>query len=324
MSEIPPPDMIEGTAFDYELVVSRDSPIGSRTKNDSAHSIPVYFDGFRNKFYLSLSEEDDDYYREIRRAERGTLIDSYFGHEMLEYPQNDPRYGLDFPVHKLLEIPGVVADQFILKKGVREYWRFRFFKENVEDVSSFLLNRSSNSGESSGTRLMLEYLGKPRSLRNYLKQMNYGRRVSVVTLLEKIDDKYIQTAPHYKYPFTFLYKAPNFGQGFSVTVRISKGKISNSGLIKEQKEIRGDTSIITEEKRDSVMDSAYLDFDKKFFLPFIGMQCDYDGRLSTTTAIIDSFKMPQFLPVIRDINKKEKGLIKFIIQSVETYYDPQH
>ncbi len=315
-------DLIPEIQFDYELVFSRNSPIGTFLPGDLNKSIPVYYNTFKNRFYASLNNADTDYYVEIKNAPKELLMKGQYGQEVLEYPETGSMYHLDHPVYRLLEIPGVVADQFVLKLGRREIWRFQFFKENLEEVSSLLINRFEEVTDKSQDDPRIEYLGKPTKLSEYLDKYHYRRKVIFLRFTEEITEKYFEIAPQYAHPFVFKFKSPDMGEGFSRVIRSSTGKIEPRGMLGNQAYIRVGNTIITEDTRVGGTEIGFLDFKKNYLPPFCAGYSWYDGNESHTAVLMDDEMVQWFLLKMGEANKSGALPIKFILDKVQTYYEP--
>ncbi|MDA8055088.1 MAG: hypothetical protein M0Z77_05480 [Thermoplasmatales archaeon] len=308
--------------YDHEIIFSRDSQVGPGMSGRESSSFPVFYDHLKKTFYLSISDQDREYYNLIKNAPKESIITSRIGPEFFEY-SNVRLENVKRLVTDLNGIGGVKGDAFSLCRGRKEYWRFLFPREKLADVSDFVLDAmDERSRMGQPFSLGIEYLGRPHSLSWYLREYGYARKVVSVEILEVLSDEYLGNAPHYNSPFHFDLKTPDFGDGTVRYIRFSGKTCESGGYITDQLLIRDGKEVVTEDVRKGPVVSGYFDFKNSVFVPTLWYSCDYDGRESVGTYILDRIYLDRLLRRIKEINDSSRGLVNLVVSGVETFYEP--
>jgi hypothetical protein len=313
--------------YDYELIISRESPVLWENLELLPYSIPAYYDVIEDTFYLNFTKADLEHFLIISESEKEKLISTKMGPEFLAYPESDIRKKLKFSTNKLFWMPGVKGQLFSLHFGKRAYWRFLFFKEQFYQVSDFLLNTTEERKNIENAELQIDYLGAAHDLQWYLKKYRYGREVIRLKILEKLSEEYLKNVPHYSHPFHFDRKSPDFGNGIVSTIRFSNGKCESKGSLKNQILIRDGETIVTEDTRIGFSNVGFsnvelLEFKNRVFVPLLESHCDYNGIESISTYIIDKLHLNKLLSRIHESNEVTKDLVQLSVLSVEDFYLP--
>lgn len=303
--------------FDYEMVISRSLEKELAFLKEIEFSIPLVFFARQRVAYLKFHRDDESAENLIRSIRASGLEFKSSGGfywtrlSKQEIPQFDLKIGQD-----MASIPGVVGDAFLLVNSGAMRWRVRFPVESLKDVNSIMMSRLRSQ---TAKPTSLDYLGEPRSERDYLAGYHLNRHLVKIVMIQRNSAEYMGKDPYFMHPFRKELKdIPRLGETLS-EVTFSRGAIDPADLGDNKQVIRKGAVTITEGECSSLLPDYFAGKEMIDGITPLYFTDTFDGEVERHTWLAESQYVREIVSRYTRINSENRFGSKFILQEVSDF-----